>query len=218
MEKPKVSKKILVGGVFFLAQTLLTGCDTGPEPKALKNPGTHGEWEIENDMADKPAGVMTEVAEVAPESFRIVNEYPSRTTGVVVNRLNGMRETIPAENLEAIMGPPGQQPGGYGLGSVLASGLAGYMLGRNTSLNPAVYKNTDLFAQSLANRELIERRLKEEEDKRPGWSGRSYYYGYGRRYDGRDHTLRSPDGSVKTAKASTGFFSRFTSSMRSFSG
>lgn len=218
MEKPKVGKKILVGGVFFLAQTLLTGCDSGPEPKALKNPGTHAEWEIENDMADKPAGVMTEVAEVAPESFRIVNEYPSRTTGVVVNRLNGMKETIPAENLEAIMGPPGQQPGGYTLGPVLASGLVGYMMGRNTSLNPAVYRNPDLYAQSLANRELIERRLKEEEDKRPGWSGRSYYYGYGRRYDGRDHTLRSPDGAVKTSKASTGFFSRFTSSMRGFSG
>jgi hypothetical protein len=218
MEKPRISKKIVVGGVFFLAQTLLSGCDSGPEPKAIKNPGTHAEWEIENDMADKPAGVMTEVAEVAPESFRIVNEYPSRTTGVVVSRLNGLRETIPAENIEALMGPPGQQPGGYGLGSVLASGLAGYMMGRNTSLNPAVYRNSDLYAQSLANRELIERRLKEEEDKRPGWSGRSYYYGYGGRYDGRDHTLRNPDGSTRTVAARTGFFTRFTSSMRSFSG
>ncbi len=218
MEKQKVSKKILVGGVFFLAQTLLTGCDSGPEPKALKNPGTHAEWEIENDMADKPAGVMTEVAEVAPDSFRIVNEYPSRTTGVVINRMNGLRETIPAENLETVMGPPGQQSGGYGLGPVLASGLVGYMMGRNTSLNPAVYRNPDLYAQSLANRELIERRIKEEEGKRSGWSGRSYYYGYGRRYDGRDHTLRSPDGSLKTARARTGFFSGFTSGTRSFSG
>jgi hypothetical protein len=218
MEKPNISKKIIVGGVFFLAQTLLAGCDSGTEPKTLKNPGAHAEWEIENDMADKPAGVMTEVAEVAPESYRIVNEYPSRTTGVVVSRLNGLRETIPAENLEALMGPPGQHPEGYGLGSVLASGLVGYMMGRNTSLNPAVYRNSDLFAQSLANRELIERRLKEEEDKRPGWSGRSYYYGYGRRYDGRDHTLRKPDGSIRTVAARTGFFTRFTSSMRGFSG
>jgi hypothetical protein len=85
-------------------------------------------------------------------------------------------------------------------------------------LNPAVYRNSDLYAQSLANRELVERRIREEEQKRPGWSGRSYYYGYGRRYDGQDHTLRSPDGSMKTSKARSGFFSHFTSGTRSFSG
>jgi hypothetical protein len=218
MEAPKASRKIIVGGVFFLAQTLLAGCDQGPEPKALKNPGTYAEWEVENDMADKPAGVMTEVEEIAPDSFRIVNEYPSRTTGVVVNRMNGLRETIPAENIESVIGPTGQQQQGFGLGPVLASGLMGYMMGRNTSLNPGVYKNNDLYSQSLASRELIEQRIREEEEKRPGWSGRSYYYGYGRRYDNRDHTLRTTDGSVRTAKAKTGFFSRFTSSMRSFSG
>lgn len=218
METPISSKKIIVGGVFFLAQTLLAGCDLGPEPKALKNPGTYADWDIENDMADKPAGVMTEVEEIAPDSFRIVNEYPSRTTGVVVNRMNGRRETIPADNIESVIGPPGQQQTGFSLGPVLASGLLGYMMGRNTSLNPAVYRNNELYAQSFANRELIERRIKEEEGKRPGWSGRSYYYGYGRRYDNQDHTLRKPDGSMQTSKAKTGFFSRFSSSMRSFSG
>lgn len=217
METSKASKKIIVGGVFFLAQTLLAGCDQGPEPKVLKNPGTYAEWEIENDMANKPAGVMTEVEEIASNSYRIVNEYPSRTTGVVINRMSGLRETIPAENIEPVIGPPGQQQQGFGLGPVLASGLIGYMMGRNTSLNPSVYKNSDLYSQSLANRELIERRIREEEEKRPGWSGRSYYYGYGQRYDSRDHTLRHTDGSVRTAKSNTGFFSRFTSSMQSFS-
>jgi hypothetical protein len=217
MESSKTSRKILVGGVFFLAHTLLAGCDEAPEPRALKNPGSYAEWEIENDMADKPAGVMTEVEEVAPNHFRITNEYPSRATGVIVNRLNGTRETIPAERVESVIGPPGQ-PQGFGLGPVLASGLMGYMMGRNTSLNPAVYKNHDLYSQSLANRELVERRIREEETRRPGWSGRSYYFGSGRRYDNRDHTLRSPDGAIHTARVKTGFFSRFSSSMSSFSG
>ena len=62
----------------------------------------------------------------------------------------------------------------------------------------------------------IERRIKEEEKQRPGWSGRSYYFGSGRRYDGGDYSLRTSSGSITSGTTKSGFFSRFTSSIRSF--
>jgi hypothetical protein len=214
MDMGDKSKRIAIGGIFFLAQLLLAGCDSEPEPVAYKNAGQHADWEIENSMAQKPAGVMTELEEVSPDSFRIVREYPSSTTGAVISRLNGSREVVPQDRLEGIMAGSGNDSSIYSLGTVLAGGLLGHMMGRGTGFSPHVYQNQDLYIQSLANRSLVENRIKEEEEKRTGWSGRSYYFGRGGRYDGQDHYLKSSSRTslvTRSASGRTGFFSHFSS-------
>jgi hypothetical protein len=100
---------------------------------------------------------------------------------------------------------------GMGLGSVLSAGLLGYMMGRNSSLSPYVYKDDNLYKQSLMNRELIYKQ-QEEQDKRRGYSG---YWAGGRYYSSTrnpaiDTVQRGATGSTKS-----GFFSRLASSFRS---
>ncbi len=207
----------MAGGVFFLANMLLVSCDSDSPSRVYKNPGSYKEQDIERSMAEKPAGVMTELEQVGPKEYRISKEYPSSTTGVIVHKTDGTQEIIPQERLSGLM-EQSASDGGFGVGSVLTSGLLGYMMGRNTAMNPFMYKDQGLFHQSMANRALVEQRIREEEERRPGWSGRSYYFGGGRRYDGKDYSLRTTSGRLTSGTAKTGFFSRFTSSMRSFAG
>ena len=222
MDKKNLKNIVIVGGIFFAAAALLYDWDEEPAPNAYKNPGNYPDWEIDNAMANKPAGVMTEVEEVGKDQYRIVNEYPSKNTGVTLRRLDGSMEPIPQEKIEGLMANAPAEGGTFALGPVLAGGLLGYMMGKNAGISPNVYKNSTMYSQALANRALVEQRIKEEEDKRQGWSGRSYYYGMGRRFDGRDHYLRGGAGgavmrSSGTSSGRTGFFGRMFGG-RGFSG
>ena len=74
-----------------------THCSRG----AMSPPSTKtDQYEDSNVMAVKDAGVMTELQEIAPDEYRIVNEYPSSRTGVVVNRLNGTKENMTEEQVQ----------------------------------------------------------------------------------------------------------------------
>lgn len=225
MDKNNLKNIVIAGGIFFAAGALLYQWDAEPEPNAYKNPGNYPDWEIDNAMADKPAGVMTEIEEVGKDQYRIVNEYPSKNTGVTLRRLDGSAEPIPQEKIESLMAnAPAEGSGSFALGPVMAGGLLGYMMGKNTGISPNVYKDGNMYAQALTNRTLVEQRIREEEDKRQGWSGRSYYYGLGRRFDGRDHYLKGGGGaggavmrSSGTSSGRTGFFGRMFGG-RGFSG
>jgi hypothetical protein len=218
MDKKNLKNIVIAGGIFFAAAALLYDWDEEQAPSAYKNPGNYPDWEIDNAMADKPAGVMTEIEEVGKDQYRIVNEYPSKNTGVTLRRLDGSVEPIPQEKIEGLMANAPAEGGTFALGPVLAGGLLGYMMGKNAGISPNVYKNSTMYSQALANRTLVEQRIKEEENKRQGWSGRSYYYGMGRRYDGRDHYLRGgAGGAVMRSSGRTGFFGRMFGG-RGFSG
>lgn len=207
--KHEKAGRLMAGGIFFLANALLTGCDQpAPAPKS-------GQYEEgENVMARKDAGVMTELQEVAPGQYRIIREYPSSRTGVVVNKLDGTKEDMPYDKVQNTMQNAGNE-GGFGLGTVLASGLLGYMMGKNTSLNPYVYRDSNLYSQSLANREVLTERIREEERRNGQWNARSYWYGRS------GYTRVGPGTAVATSAApagKTGFFSRMMGSIRGFSG
>lgn len=202
----KIKSRVIIGGIFFLANSLLIGCESADDV-TLGTPGSYpGDGNV---MAQKQSGVMTMIEEVSSGDFRIVKEYPSKVTGVIVKKLDGTQETIPEDKLPSIIDQSKNEQGiGMGVGSVLAAGLVGYMMGKNSSLSPYVYKDDSLYQQSLVNRQLLYKQ-QEEEDKRRGysgyWSGGRYYSHYGR-YGGN----RSSTGAAKT-----GFFSRLTSSFRS---
>jgi hypothetical protein len=208
MKKSRAGK-IIIGGIFFLANSLLTGCDEADD--RVQQGKTRSFADDTGSAAYQPSGVMTMVEEIAPGDFRIAQEYPSKTTGVVVKHLDGSKEAIPEEKLSAVM-EQAKQEKGMGLGSVLTAGLVGYLMGKNSALSPYVYKDDNLYRQSLLNRELVYKQ-QEEEDKRRGytgyWSG-GRYYGSSRRAGG--DAVRPP----ATGSAKTGFFSRLSSGFRSF--
>lgn len=206
--KHEKAGRIMAGGIFFLANALLSGCDESPPA-----PQTGQYEEGQNVMARKDAGVMTELQEVSPGQYRIIREYPSSRTGVVVNKLDGTKEDMSYDKVQSCMQNAGHE-GGFGMGTVLASGLMGYMMGKNTSLNPYVYRDSNLYNQSLANRDVLTERLREEERRNSQWNARSYWYG-------RSGYTRAPGPTVSSSSApagKTGFFSRMMSSIRGFSG
>ncbi len=201
----KKGRMLTAGGIFFLANALLAGCDS---PGDGTGPTGQGDWGSQNAMAERSTGVICEVAEVTPGQYRIVKEYPSNVVGVVAQKLDGSLEIVSEARLRELFDSP-TEGSGYGLGGVLAGGLVGYLMGRNSGPNPSVYANDQLFRQSLQNRELIDRRRKEEAQyaARSGGrvgSGLRFYTGTGR-----------PPGPQQQATATrkTGFFSRFTSGL-----
>lgn len=202
----KIKGRVIIGGIFFLANSLLIGCESADDV-TLGMPGSYsGDGNV---MAQKQSGVMTMIEEVSSGDYRIVKEYPSKVTGVVVKKLNGTEETIPEEKISSVMDQAKNEKG-MGVGSVLTAGLLGYMMGRNSSLGPYVYRDDSLYQQSLVNRQLLYKQ-QEEEDKRRGYSGYwsgGRYYSYHGRYG--DYYGRSSTGAAKT-----GFFSRLSSSFRS---
>lgn len=202
----KISGRVIIGGIFFLANSLLTGCESADDV-TLGTPGSYsGDGNV---MVQRQSGVMTMLEEVSSGDYRIVKEYPSKVTGVVIKKLDGTQETIPEDKIPSIMDQSKNEKG-MGLGSVLAGGLVGYMMGRNSSISPYIYKDDSLYQQSLMNRQLLNKQ-QEDDDKRRGysgyWSGGRYYTYYGR-YGG--HVNRS-----STGRAKSGFFSRLASSFRS---
>jgi hypothetical protein len=204
----KFTGKVIIGGIFFLANSLLIGCDQGDDNLSQGKTRFYADDIGDNVMAQRQSGVMTMVEEIAPDNFRIVKEYPSQMTGIVVKHLNGSQEVIPDEKVPAIM-EQAESEKGMGLGSVLSAGLLGYMMGRNSSISPIVYKDDNLYRQSLLNRELIYKQ-QEEEDKRKGytgyWSGGRYYSPS--HYSDKDRIGRS------TGSAKSGFFSRLARGFR----
>lgn len=211
--KKNTTGKIIIGGIFFLAHGLIIGCDTADD-QTLQG-GTRSFGDDATSQAAYQQGVMTMVEEVAPGDYRIEQEYPSKQTGVVVKHLNGAKEIIPEEKIPSILEQEKTEKG-MGLGSVLAAGLLGYMMGKNSQLSPYIYKNENLYRQSLANRQLLYMQ-QEEEDKRRGYTGG--YWSGGRYYNpSRPSSGGRAFGRSSTGAAKTGFFSRLGSGFRGFTG
>jgi hypothetical protein len=206
--------RMMIGGVFFLANVLLIGCDADQDQNIQPQPSHSSSRDTENAMAQKNAGVLTELQETTPGQYRIIQEYPSTATGAVINRLDGSREVLPDEKVRELVNNAGDRSG-YGVGAVLASGLVGYMMGKTVILNPDVYRGGDLYARSLANKDLMDQRRREEERRSSVGSGFRTYTGWG--YSGGRRT-EVGSGLQAPPAGKQGFFSRMTSSLRSFAG
>jgi len=200
-----------VGGIFFLANSLLMGCDSDDGVQQRGTTRQFDEPEVENVMNLKKVGVMTELLETAPNEYKIQREYPSNVTGVVIRRRDGSQEIVPEETVQSLVDNP-QSDRMRGVNTALSAGLLGYMMGKTTSLNPRYYTNDALFNQSMANKTLIDERKREDER---GPSFRSYWFGSGRYYSGRS---QRPVGVGKATAGKTGFFSRLSGSFSGFMG
>ena len=204
-----ITGKVMIGGIFFLANSLIIGCDSADETMMQSRTRSFGD-DAGSHTPYQQSGVMTMVEEIAPGDYRIDKEFPSKTTGVVVKHLDGKQEVIPEEKIPAVMEQQ-KNDKGMGLGSVLTAGLLGYMMGKNSALSPYAYKDDSLYKQSLVNRQLLYQ--KQEEDNRRGYMGG--YWSGGRYYNPSRPAGGTQVGQAGTGKAKSGFFSRLGSSFRS---
>ncbi|MBF0320496.1 MAG: hypothetical protein HQL01_11910 [Nitrospirae bacterium] len=185
-------KTASVGGIFFLANALLTTYGCSPELKDCPPQfATAG-------AAHQKYGVVTDVQEVEPGQFKIIDEYPSKCTGVMVKHINGSVEIIPQQKAEAMVREAPQNDFGLGLGTVLASGMLGYMLGRTTYISSHVYANDGVYRQALARKPIIGKRLGRDESEYSGRGPSSV----GGRYGGKTSYGTTSSGTKKG-----GFFS-----------
>ncbi len=210
--KKNTTGKVIIGGIFFLANSLILGCDSADDAATQNRTRSFGD-DAGSHTAYQQSGVMTMVEEVAPGDYRIEKEFPSKQTGVVVKHVDGRKEIIPEDKIPAVMEQEKNEKG-MGLGSVLAAGLLGYMMGKNSALSPYVYKDDNLYKQSLVNRQLLYQK-QEEEDKRLGYRGG--YWSGGRYYNPSRPAGGQEVGQAGTGKAKSGFFSRLGSSFRGLS-
>jgi hypothetical protein len=202
----RITGWMIAGGIFFLAYSLLNSNDDEKNNNVnVDNGGNSG-----NVMAQRQLGVMTEVQEIGPDDYKIVKEYPSRITGVMVTKMDGSKQIIPEEKVAGVMDQAKTEKG-FGLGTVLSAGLLGYMMGHNSSLGPFAYRDDSLYKQSLVNRQLVGKQ-QEEEDKRRGYSG---YWQGGRYYSASPIRPSNTGKGIGSGSTKTGFFSRLIGSFRS---
>ncbi|MBF0516948.1 MAG: hypothetical protein HQK97_07505 [Nitrospirae bacterium] len=194
----KKIKTASVGGIFFLANALLTASGCSPElkdcPTQFANSGA----------ALQKYGVITEVQEIEQGQFKIVREFPSKCSGVMVTHIDGSVETIPQQQAQMLV-KDAHDDFGLGLGTVLASGLFGYMLGRTPFISSHVYANEAIYRQTLAQKEIIARKTGRNDSSDLSFAGSSGGNINGSVSGGR-YGGRPLYGSVGTGKS--GFFAR----------
>ncbi|MCG6551771.1 MAG: hypothetical protein L7F77_05545 [Candidatus Magnetominusculus sp. LBB02] len=146
----KKIKSASTGGIFFLAANALLAA-SGCSPQLKDCPA---------EFANAPAplqkyGVITEVQEIEKGQFKVISEVPSKCSGVILTHMDGSSEIIPQQKAELIARYA--DPGGIGLdlGTVLASGLFGYMLGRTPFISSHIYANEGIYRQTLARKDVI---------------------------------------------------------------
>ncbi|KWT85570.1 hypothetical protein [Candidatus Magnetominusculus xianensis] len=184
----KKIKTASVGSIFFLANALLTTSGCSPELKDCPPQFANA------SAAVQKYGVITEVQEIEKGEFKIVNEVPSKCSGVMVTHIDGSVEIIPQQKAETMVRDVPPNSVGLGLGTVLASGLFGYMLGRTSFISSGIYANEGIYRQTLARKDIITRKTGRE-DNYAGGSGSGGRYGGSATY-----------GSTSSSRG--GFFSR----------
>ena len=100
--KKNTTGKVIIGGIFFLANSLILGCDSADDAATQNRTRSFGD-DAGGQTAYQQSGVMTIVEEVTPGDYRIEKEFPSKQTGVVVKHLDGRKEIIPVEKIPAVI-------------------------------------------------------------------------------------------------------------------
>ncbi|MBF0553178.1 MAG: hypothetical protein HQK96_01330 [Nitrospirae bacterium] len=160
-------KTASVGGIFFLANALLTTSGCSPELKDCPPQFANTATPLQK------YGVITEVQEVEQGQFKIVSEVPSKCSGVMVTHIDGAVEIIPQQQAETMI-RDAPNDFGLGLGTVLASGLFGYMLGRTYFISSHVYANDSIYRQTLANKAIITRKTGRDDSPQYSLGGGRY--------------------------------------------
>ncbi len=136
----KIADYSMVGGMGAIAMAALSGCgDSGLPPQ-------HTQQENSFQQASQKQGAFTVIQEVAPKQYKIVDEYPSSETRVILKTLDGKEKILSKEELDALIKEEAKKidegtsrltsdqqvssgMGGMGLGETIMASAAGAILG-----------------------------------------------------------------------------------------
>ena len=128
----KISNYAMVGGLGAFLLTNLVGCSDKPA----------GDQNAFSE-ASKKQGAFVVIEEVAPKEYKIVDEYPSDKTRVILKDLNGKERILSQEELDKMikeeaakidagtsnLTSPQMNAGGMSLGETILASAAGAILG-----------------------------------------------------------------------------------------
>ncbi len=136
----KAADYSVVGGMGAVVMAALAGCgDSGLPPQQAPQENTF-------QTASQRQGAFVVIQEVAPKQYKIVDEYPSDETRVILKTLDGKEKILSKEELDALIKEEakkidegtsrltsGEQlsggMGGMGLGETILASAAGAILG-----------------------------------------------------------------------------------------
>lgn len=140
----KIADFAMVGSSSALVLVALLGCDN-PQDSFANSPSTQGSQESSQAIKQ---GAFVIVEEQLDGSYKVLEEYPSATTRVVVRDKNGVERILSDEEVDAIIqkeaarvengtsellapaaSAGGESGGGLGLGGAILASAAGALLG-----------------------------------------------------------------------------------------
>lgn len=145
----KISNYTMIGGFSALALVALSGCDT-QKPKSQDN--------VSQTLQDsKKKGAFVILEEQSDGSYKVLEEYPSEQTHVIVRDKNGNERVLTQEEINKLIKEEEKKinngtseltsttGGGLGLGGALLASAAGAILGsyigNKLFNNPAYQQN-----------------------------------------------------------------------------
>lgn len=126
----KISDISIAGGLAALVLATFSGCEQKPS-------GSDSAF----SEASQKQGAFVVVQEIAPKQYKIVDEYPSDTTRVILKDMDGNERILPQEELDKMIAEEAKKidagtsnltnPGGMGmsLGETILASAAGAILG-----------------------------------------------------------------------------------------
>lgn len=126
----KISTYAMVGSIGAAAMAAFSGC----EQKPMESGDAF-------TQASQKQGAFVVIDEVAPNRYKIAEEYPSETTRVILRKLDGSEKILSKEELDALVAQEAKriesgesaltQPnaGGFSLGEALLASAAGAIIG-----------------------------------------------------------------------------------------
>jgi hypothetical protein len=223
----KIADYSMIGGMGAVVMTALTGCGDSGLPPQQQAP-----QENTFQQAAQTQGAFVVIQEVAPKQYKIVDEYPSSDTRVILKTLDGKEKILTQEELDALIKEEakkidegtsrltsGEQVssgmGGMGLGETILASAAGAILG--SWIGSKLFNNQNYQAKrrtSYKNPQTYARSKNSfNKAKTTSSSKKSGFFGSKKQTTSRSSTTRT-----RTSTRSSGFFGSKSTGSRSFGG
>ncbi len=152
----KISDYSMVGGMGGLLMVGLTGCENPDHGIPQQTQNQNGSFQ----EASQKQGAFVVIEEISPKQYKIVDEFPSTETKIILKTLDGQEKILSKEEMDALVKEEAAKveagtseltqeqvssgSGGMGLGGTIMASMAGAMLGSyigNKLFNNQNYKN-----------------------------------------------------------------------------
>lgn len=216
----KISDYSIVGGMGAILMSGLAGCESPDHGLPTQTQNQQGSFQ----EASQKQGAFVVIEEIAPKEYKIVDEYPSSETRVILKTMDGKEKILSQEELDAMVKEEAAKieagtsrltsdeqvsggHGGLGLGETIMASMAGAMLG--SWIGSKLFNNQNYQNKRKASYKSPQTYNKSKNSfnkaRSTSASKKSGYFGNNKK------------SSTKT-KRSSGFFGGSRSGSRSFGG